>query len=124
MRNGGTNGPAETESASEEPAADASKSPMYYAAALPGYSVYRQLQDAEGFYSVSFVYGPVPDGIRNNSACTPMDSPEGQERWLVPLEVCQNEGYLEQFNEIYYGDLMSRQGLVIGLLDVEEEPLP
>ncbi len=96
------------------------KSPLYSADSLPGYGVYRELENASGYYSVSFVYGPVPDTIRENRECTLLDSPEGQERWLVPLSVCMNEGLMEQFNEIYYGDLLSERGLVIGLTDIEE----
>ena len=50
-----------------------------------------------------------------------LDRAAGQERWLVPHSVCVNEGLLEQFNEVYYGDLLSQQGLVIGILDMEED---
>ena len=96
-------------------------STLYAASALPGYSIYSQLEEADAFYSVCFVYGEVPETIRTNRECAPLQSPEGQERWLVPLSVCLNEGLLEQFNEIYYGDLLSQQGLVIGILDMEEE---
>ena len=120
---------AEDSGANGEPGAPADqgvpaggqKSALYYADTLPGYSVYRELENADRYYSVSFVYGQVPETIRTNSGCVMLDAPEGQERWLVPLEICQNEGYLDQFDEIYYGDLLSQQGLVIGLLDIQEE---
>ncbi|MBR5701988.1 MAG: zf-HC2 domain-containing protein [Oscillospiraceae bacterium] len=96
-------------------------SPLYTAESLPGYAIYSQLEGADTYYSVCFTYGEVPESIRTNRECTPLDAPEGQERWLVPLSVCMNEGLLEQFSEIYYGDLLSRQGLVIGILDMEED---
>ena len=95
--------------------------PLYTAVSLPGYAIYSQLEGAENYYSVCFTYGEVPETIRSNGECTPLDAPEGQERWLVPLSVCVNEGLLEQFSEIYYGDLLSQQGLVIGILDMEED---
>ena len=95
--------------------------PRYSAEALPGYGIYSQLEGAGSYYSVCFCYGPVPESIRTNRECTPLDAPEGQERWLVPHSVCVNEGLLEQFNEVYYGDLLSQQGLVIGILDMEED---
>ena len=63
----------------------------------------------------------MPESVRTNRECTPLEAPEGQERWLVPHSVCVNEGLLEQFNEVYYGDLLSQQGLVIGILDMEED---
>lgn len=93
----------------------------YSAESLPGYDIYSQLEGAENYYSVCFTYGEVPETIRSNGECTPLNAPEGQERWLVPLSVCVNEGLLEQFSEIYYGDLLSQQGLVIGILDMEED---
>lgn len=96
-------------------------SPLYTAASLPGYVIYSQLESAETYYSVCFVYGEVPESVRTNRECTPLEAPEGQERWLVPHSVCVNEGLLEQFNEVYYGDLLSQQGLVIGILDMEED---
>lgn len=94
---------------------------IYSAESLPGYAIYSQLDGAESYYSVCFVYGEVPESIRTNRECTPLESPEGQERWLVPHSVCVNEGLLEQFSEVYYGDLLSQQGLVIGILDMEED---
>ena len=93
----------------------------YSAESLPGYVIYSQLESAETYYSVCFVYGEVPESVRTNRECTPLEAPEGQERWLVPHSVCVNEGLLEQFNEVYYGDLLSQQGLVIGILDMEED---
>ena len=95
--------------------------PLYTAASLPGYAIYSQLEGADAYYSVCFVYGEVPESIRTNRECAPLESPEGQECWLVPLSVCMNEGLLEQFSEIYYGDLLSQRGLVIGILDMEED---
>ena len=95
--------------------------PLYTAASLPGYAIYSQMEGADAYYSVCFVYGEVPESIRTNRECAPLESPEGQERWLVPLSVCMNEGLLEQFSEIYYGDLLSQRGLVIGILDMEED---
>ena len=94
---------------------------IYSAESLPGYAIYSQLDGAESYYSVCFVYGEVPETIRANRECTPLSAPEGQERWLVPHSVCVNEGLLEQFSEVYYGDLLSQQGLVIGILDMEED---
>ena len=95
--------------------------PLYTAASLPGYAIYSQLEGADAYYSVCFVYGEVPESIRTNRECAPLESPEGQERWLVPKAVCVSEGLQDQFREIYYGDLLSQQGLVIGILDMEEE---
>ena len=115
----GTNGAAEGTDA--VPESGTRKGAQYTVSAQPGYAVYQTLEDPNRYYSVCFVYGEVPRTIRENSGCLALDAPEGQERWLVPLDVCLNEGLLEQFQEIYYGDLLSQQGLVIGLLDLEEE---
>lgn len=94
---------------------------LHSAESLPGYAIYSRLEAADAYYSVCFVYGKVPETIRTNRECTPLDAPEGQERWLVPHSVCVNEGLLEQFSEVYYGDLLAQQGLVIGILDMEED---
>ena len=97
------------------------ESSLYYTEGLPGYAIYRELENADAWYSVCFVYGSVPDTIREDRECVLLEAPEGQERWMVPLSVCLNEGLQEQFNEIYYGDLLSQHGLVIGITDMEEE---
>lgn len=119
--NGMADGFPEAEMNMEANGALPGSSPLYTAESLPGYAIYSQLEGADAYYSVCFTYGEVPESIRTNRECTPLDAPEGQERWLVPLSVCMNEGLLEQFSEIYYGDLLSRQGLVIGILDMEED---
>ena len=120
------NGAVETEPAAEEAEVDGYRSEfpgsaVFAASELPGYAVYSEMEGAANYYCVCFVYGPVPDTVRTNRECTPLDAPEGQERWLAPRSVCVSEGLLEQFSEIYYGDLLSQQGLVIGILDAEED---
>ena len=122
---GGAAAEAGVNESAEEPGAEAEdgtrKGAQYSVSGQPGYAVYQTLEDPSRYYSVCFVYGEVPQTIRDHTGCVPLDAPEGQERWLVPLDVCLNEGLLEQFQEIYYGDLLSQQGLVIGILDMEEE---
>ena len=119
MADAGKNAPGED--AAEEPEYSTRTGGMYTTAGLPGYAIYCELEDPSRYYSVCFVYGEVPQTIREDVSSILLEAPEGQERWLVSLEVCLNEGLLEQFQEIYYGDLLSQQGLVIGILDMEEE---
>lgn len=126
----GVHGSTESGGAREEPETPGEErsgnyscrdSVLYTAEGLPGYAIYQSLENGEKWYSVCFVYGEVPQSIREDRECVPMEAPEGQERWQVPLSVCLNEGLREQFNEIYYGDLLAEYGLVIGITDMEEE---
>ncbi len=122
-----TNGGADSAETETEPTEESSNVPgstIYYANTLAGYQIYRELEDADRYYSVCFVYGSVPETISGNRECTRLDAPEGQERWLVPLSVCLNEELKQQFNEVYFGDLLSQQGLVIAIQKEEEEWAP
>ncbi len=117
--------PAEPES---EECGDADSAPgavlgssLYYTAGLPGYAIYQELENAGGWYCVCFVYGEMLPSIREDRSCVALESPEGQERWKIPLSVFTKEGLQEQFNEIYYGDQLSQEVLVIGILNMEEE---
>ncbi len=129
---GSTNGawrseepPAESESADSGEAESASDAAfgtsLYYTDGLPGYAIYQELENANVWYSVCFVYGEMLPSIREDWNCVALDSPEGQERWKIPLSVFTKEGLQEQFDEIYYGDQLSQEVLVIGILNMEEE---
>lgn len=117
--------PAEDSGEAEETSPDAASgtSPyyMFSTEGLPGYAIYQELENAGGWYSVCFVYGEMLPSIREDRSCVALESPEGQERWKIPLSVFTKEGLREQFNEIYYGDQLSQEVLVIGILDMEEE---
>ena len=46
---------------------------------------------------------------------------DGMAERKIPLSVFTKEGLQEQFDEIYYGDQLSQEVLVIGILNMEEE---
>lgn len=92
---------------------------QYRVEELPGYAVYQSLKKNAPYYSVCILYGVLPESVSAENGCTQLEAPEGQQRWSVPLETVLALELNEEFDEIYYADLMADQGLVVVLQEEE-----
>lgn len=108
------------EGAIPEAANDDRDSSVYSAGSLPGYDVGRAALGDGDYRSVCIFYDPMPESVDTEEWLTERPGEGELNRWLVSAEELrrlENEG---GWNEFYYGDLTSGQGLVI-LIAVEEE---
>lgn len=75
-----------------------------------GYEIYKNLTYEESFYIVAFIYGEVPEEIKD---CEVLYTGEGQTHYKVPSAVLLELVESESFDEIHYGELTAKYGLVI-----------
>jgi hypothetical protein len=85
-------------------------SPEYDEENTRGYEIYKSLKYEDSFYSVCFIFGPVPDKL---DGCEVLYTGEGQTHYKVPLETMLDLEMAEAFNEIYIDNLNADYGLVI-----------
>jgi anti-sigma factor (TIGR02949 family) len=75
-----------------------------------GYEIYKNLTYEESFYIVAFIYGEVPEEIKD---CEVLYTGEGQTHYKVPSAVLLELVESESFDEIHYSELTAKYGLVI-----------
>jgi hypothetical protein len=95
---------------SDSEASISQASPEYDEENTRGYKIYKNLKYDERFYSVCFIFGPVPDKLDD---CEVLYTGEGQTHYKVPLETMLDLEIAEAFDEIYYDNLSADYGLVI-----------
>lgn len=87
---------------------------FYEADSQPGYGAYRAVPDKENWYGVYILYGSLPEFISGSDSCVRLER-DGEEQWKIPLSFCRRLEDECLADEIYYGDLMKTEGLVIVL---------
>lgn len=110
---------AEEEKAPLPDADDAEIVSIYDASTLRGYNAgMAALSSDEGYAAVGILYS-LPDGLPGKK-WKPQDAPAGQRRWLVKKELMDELAADDLFDELYYGDLLAGNGLIIELIDKED----
>ena len=117
--------PAATEMPMEEsglePETNDAANYLYAADTQRGYETYNKVQNKENYYGIYILYDTVPECISQNGDCKRMESGAEEEKWLTPLSMCHRLEDECLADEIYYGDLMQSQGLVIILKNGADE---
>ena len=112
--------PAETMLTKAAEDADGSEvASIYDASTLRGYNAGMEALEEAGSYSAVGILYAMPDGLPGRK-WKKQDAPEGQLRWLVKKEVMDELSADSVFDELYYGDLLAENGLIIELIDEED----
>ena len=101
-------------------AADGSFGSIYDASTLRGYAAGMDaLQEEESYAAVGILYA-LQEGLPDRQWKAQQDAPAGQRRWLVKKSVMDRLAESNTFDELYYGDLLAENGLIIELTDEED----
>lgn len=93
---------------------------VYRAGSLPGYDVGRAALGDGDYRSVCIFYGALPETVDTEKWLTERPGEGELNRWLVSAEELRSLETEGGWNEFYYGDLTSGQGLVIVIAGEEE----
>ena len=93
---------------------------VYLAGSLPGYDIARAALDSGDWWGVCIFYGALPEGLGAGSWQTKIPEDGEKERWQLSSEALQALEKGTEWDEFYYGDWNSGQGLVIVIADEEE----
>ena len=103
-----------------EPTLKSAPESVYNAAHLPGYEIgLRELASAD-CCAVGILYA-LPEGYPAGS-WVEVIAPAGQRRWVVKREAMDALTAEGLFDEVYYGDLLASEGLIIELTEGTDEP--
>ena len=93
---------------------------VYLADSLRGYDFARAALDSGDYWGVCVFYGALPEGLGTGDWQTKIPEKGEKERWLLSQEALQALEKGTEWDEFYYGDLSSGQGLVIVIAGEEE----
>ena len=93
---------------------------VYLADSLRGYDFARAALDSGDYWGVCVFYGALPEGLGAGDWQTKIPEAGEKERWLLSQEALQALEKGAAWDEFYYGDLSSGQGLVIVIAGEEE----
>ena len=93
---------------------------VYLADSLRGYGFARAALDSGDWWGVCVFYGALPEGLGTGSWQSKTPGDGEKERWLLSAEALQDLEKGTAWDEFYYGDLNSGQGLVIVIAGKEE----
>lgn len=93
---------------------------VYRSGSLPGYDVGRAALGDGDYRSVCIFYGALPETVDTEKWLTERPGEGELNRWLVSAEELRSLETEGGWNEFYYGDLTSGQGLVIVIAGEEE----
>ena len=93
---------------------------VYLADSLRGYDFARAALDSGDYWGVCVFYGALPEGLGAGDWQTKNPEVGEKERWLLSQEALQALEKGAAWDEFYYGDLSSGQGLVIVIAGEEE----
>ena len=93
---------------------------VYLADSLRGYDFARAALDSGDYWGVCVFYGALPEGLGTGEWQTKTPEEGEKERWLLSQEALQALEKGAAWDEFYYGDLSSGQGLVIVIAGEEE----
>ena len=93
---------------------------IYLADSLRGYDFARAALDSGDYWGVCVFYGALPEELGTGSWQTKIPEDGEKERWLLSQDAMQTLEKGAAWDEFYYGDLSSGQGLVIVIAGEEE----
>lgn len=93
---------------------------VYNAAHLPGYEIGLEELASADCCAVGILYA-LPEGYPAEN-WTEVIAPSGQRRWVVKREAMDALTAKGLFDEVYYGDLLASEGLIIELTEGTDEP--
>lgn len=118
---GSTNGADRAADEAPGAANDAGESfSVYLADSLRGYGFARAALDSGDYWGVCVFYGALPEELGAGDWQTKTPEKGEKERWLLSQEALQALEKGAAWDEFYYGDLSSGQGLVIVIAGEEE----
>ena len=103
-----------------EPTLKSAPESVYNAAHLPGYEVGLAELASADCCAVGILYA-LPEGYPAEN-WTEVIAPSGQRRWVVKHEAMDALTAEGLFDEVYYGDLLASEGLIIELTEGTDEP--
>ena len=93
---------------------------VYLADSLRGYDFARAALGSGDYWGVCVFYGALPEELGTGDWQTIIPEKGEKERWLLSQEALQALEKGTEWDEFYYGDLSSGQGLVIVIAGEEE----
>ena len=93
---------------------------VYLADSLRGYDFARAALDGGDYWGVCVFYGALPEGLGTGDWQTKTPEDGEKERWQLSQKALQALEKGAAWDEFYYGDLSSGQGLVIVIAGEEE----